>query len=171
MNPSGQNTIAGNSGSKDFEATLQLVARLSPPEGLEERVQAGLRSAPASGTARILAWPAARRLGAAWMRTAAAAAIVAVVIGGSWGVYSRVRPVEPARAIANPPRLSTQGGFSSAGAMRTPQTLNGPTVEAPAVAHPAVAAPLPAQPGVRPAQKTPLQYGDKMPEKGLEAPR
>ncbi len=170
MSLTGENSVVGRSSPGDFESTLRMIARLSAPEGLEERVQAGLRTAPATDTARILAWPTARRLGAAWMRTAAAAAIVAVVIGGSWGVYSRVQPVEPARAIANPPRISTQGGFSSAGAMRTPQTLNGPTVEAPAVAHPAAAAPLSAQPEVGPAPKTPLKPGVSAAAKKAVAP-
>jgi len=150
------NPIAKSSDSADFEATLRLIARLSAPEGLEERVQASLRVAPASGKARMLAWPMARRLDNAWMRSAAAAAIVAVVAGGSWGIYSRVQPAQPSRAITAPPRVSTQGGFSSAGAMRTPQTLNGPMV----VEHPAAALPaLPARPAGKPPLKTPNQSG------------
>jgi hypothetical protein len=147
------------------EETLRLIARLSPPEGLEERVQVGLR---AKGTvpvrARIFQWPVALRLDNAWMqsslmRSAAAAAIVAVVIGGGWGVISRVQPAQPARAIAIPPRASTQNGFSSAGAMRTPQTLNGPIVEPPANAHPAVAAPPAAMTGGKAAAQTPVRHG------------
>jgi hypothetical protein len=69
-------------------------------------------------------------------RSAAAAAIVAVVIGGGWGVYSRVQPAQPARAITVPLHTSAQSGFSSAGAMRTPQTLDGPVL-----AHRMTAAP------------------------------
>jgi hypothetical protein len=133
MNPSNQNPFAGNSGSSEFEATLRLIASLPAPEGLEERVEAGLRKAPRQ--ARILPWPAALRLENAWVRTAAAAAIVFVVVGGGWGISSRVQPAPQVRAITVPPRVSTQGGFSSAGAMRTPQTLNGPVV-----AHPATSA-------------------------------
>jgi hypothetical protein len=142
-----QDQIAGSSGSGEFEETLRLIARLAAPQGLEKRVQAGLLAAPASGGARILQWPMALRtdtaLYTAWLRSAAAAAIVALVIGGSWGVYSRVRLIQPTRAITVPLHLSTQGGFSSAGAMRTPLTLNGPIVERPAAAHPATAEPLP----------------------------
>jgi hypothetical protein len=65
-----------------------------------------------------------------WARTAAAAAIVFVVAGGGWAVYSRVQPAEPSRAIALPP-VAAHGGFSSANAIRTPRTLNGT-----ALAHP-----------------------------------
>jgi hypothetical protein len=69
------------------------------------------------------------------MRSAAAAAIVFVVAGGGWGVYSHVQQPQ-AKVIVMPMHVSIQGGFSSAGAMRTPNTLNGPVI-----AHP-VAAPL-----------------------------
>ena len=65
------------------------------------------------------------------MRGAAAAAIVFVVVGGGWGVYLRVQPVQAPKVIAMP-RVSAGGGFSSAGAMRTPQTLNGPVLVTPA---------------------------------------
>jgi hypothetical protein len=118
--------------SSDFELTLRLLARLSAPEGLEERVEASLRAAPRATTspARILRWPVA--LENSWVRAAAAAAILAVMLGGGWGVYSLVqpvRPLQPARAVAAPPHLATPGGgFSNAGAMRTPHTLNGPVV-------------------------------------------
>ena len=148
MNHSGENPKTGASGSGDFEETLRLIARLSTPEGLDERVQARLRAAPAAGGARIFAWPAAKRLDSAWMRSAAAAAIVAVVVGGCFGVYSQVQSIQPARAVTVPLHFYTQGGFSSAGAMRTPRTLNGPMVE-----HSAAAAPLPANPAVGPAAK------------------
>ncbi|MGA3160288.1 MAG: hypothetical protein ABSC77_03650 [Terracidiphilus sp.] len=138
MNPSSQNQLV--SGSGEFEETLRLIAGLSAPEGLEERVQAGLRTAAseASGRVRILRWPVALRLENVWMqnlvRAAAAAAIVAVVVGGGWGISSRFQPTQPSSAIAVPPHGNSQGGFSSAGAMRTPQTLNGPVVAPPATA-------------------------------------
>ncbi|MGB7546973.1 MAG: hypothetical protein WBM14_04420, partial [Terracidiphilus sp.] len=67
-------------------------------------------------------------------RGAAAAAIVFVVAGGGWGVYSRVQPAQATKVIAMP-RVAAPSGFSSAGAMRTPQTLNGPVL-----AHPLSAA-------------------------------
>jgi hypothetical protein len=140
MNIPTHKTVVSSSGSGEFEATLRLLASLPAPEGLEERVEAGLRAAPRTdaGRARILAWPAALRMQNAWMRSslarsAAAAAIVFVVAGGSWGVYSRVQTNQPAKLVL-PLRATPQGGFSSAGAMRTPQTLNGPVVAPPVTA-------------------------------------
>jgi hypothetical protein len=65
-----------------------------------------------------------------WARTAAAAAIVFVVAGGGWEVYSRVQPAEPPSAIALPP-VAAHGGFSSANAIRTPRTLNGTVLKHP----------------------------------------
>jgi hypothetical protein len=154
MNPTSQNQLVG--GSSEFEETLRLIARLSAPEGLEERVQAGLRAETntASGKTRILSWPLALRMENAWIqnlaRSAAAAAIVAVVVGGGWGISSRFQPAQPSSASAVPPHNTGQGGFSSAGAMRTPQTLNGPVV-----AHPATVAPETA----KPVGKTPARHG------------
>jgi hypothetical protein len=58
------------------------------------------------------------------MRSAAAAAIVFVVAGGGWGVYTRVEQNQPARVIVMPARMP--GGFGGAGAIRVPQTLPGP---------------------------------------------
>jgi hypothetical protein len=121
---------------QDFDTTLRLIATVPAPEGLEDRVHARLRSTPR--TARILEWPAAFRTDSAWMRSAAAAAIAFVVVGGGWGVYSRV---QPNKVIAMPPHVAAPGGFSNAGAMRTPQTLNGPVLEHPANAPAAPGAP------------------------------
>jgi hypothetical protein len=167
----------GESTPSPAEETLRLIARLSPPEGLEERVQVGLR---AKGTvpvrARIFQWPVALRLDNAWMqsslmRSAAAAAIVAVVVGGGWGVISRVQSAQPARAIAIPPRASTQSGFSSAGAMRTPQTLNRPIVEVPAIAHPAATAPSDANAAGKGAAQTSVRHGKSAPaDKSIAQP-
>jgi hypothetical protein len=165
MNSSAQNPLESSSGSGEFEETLRLIARLSAPEGLEERVQVGLRAkSTVPGRARILQWPVALRMDNAWMqsslaRIAAAAAIVAVVVGGGWGVISRVQPAQPASAISIPPRVSAQGGFSSAGAMRTPQTLNGPIVEPPAMAHSTAAVPLAAKAAGKGAAQTPVRHG------------
>jgi len=133
MNPSDHNSNASSAGPNDFEETLRLLAQLPVPAGLEQRVQARLGTASSEGfaSARILPWPHSPRLAnllnSDWMRAAAAAAIVCVVAGGGWGIYSRVQPPQPAAQVA-PPRLAAPGGFSSAGAMRTPQTLNGPVV-------------------------------------------
>jgi len=114
----------------EADETLRLIAKLPAPGGLEERVHGALRTAPRG--ARVLAWPA--RFGADhhWARGAAAAAIAFVVVGGGWGVYSRVQP----NKVIAMPRITNQGGFSGANAVRVPQTLNGPvlthTVAAPA---------------------------------------
>ena len=144
------------------DETLRLIARLSVPEGLEERVQAGLRAeaSTAPGKTRILRWLETLRLDTTSLqnlaRAAAAAAIVAVVVGGGWGISSRFQPIQPSSAVAAPPHSAGQtgrigqGGFSSAGAMRTPQTLNGPVV-----AHPATVAPQTAKPAI----KTQVRHG------------
>lgn len=115
------------------EEALRVIANLPAPAGLEDRIHAALRAAPR--TAHVLAWPTGLHVESSWMRTAAAAAIVMVVAGGGWGIYTRVQRVQPARAIVMPAHMPAAGGFSSAGAMRTPQTLPGPTVTQPAGAH------------------------------------
>lgn len=137
MNPSTQNDSAS---SATGEETLRLIAALRAPAGLEDRVKARLENAPRSG--RVLFWPSAHAGGGGWVRTssvraAAAAAIVFVVVGGGWGVYSRVQPVAEPKVIVMQPRVNGSGGFSSAGAMRTPQTLNGPVLTHPVVEAPA----------------------------------
>ena len=141
MSPSEHKTmvnLAARRGDRDTgEDTLRLIAQLPSPEGLEDRVQAQLRAAPRR--ARVLSWPAALRSDSPWMRSAAAAAIVFVVAGGGWGVYSRVQPPQPARVIVMPPRVAAPGSFSSAAAIRTPNTLNGPVVAIPATKKPAEA--------------------------------
>ena len=130
MNSNSDNPM--NSGSADNilsspgEDTLRLIANLPAPEGLEARVHAGLRAAPRRG--RVLAWPRALHPENGWIRTAAAAAIVFVVAGGGWGIYTRVQQNQPAKVIVMPLRVPAAGGFSSAGAIRTPETLPGPTV-------------------------------------------
>jgi hypothetical protein len=174
MNESSQNPIANHSSPSGasgtvsargtVEDTLRLIAGLSAPAGIEDRImdrvkdrvqnrvqdrvknrvknrihadllasqQTGLSvdAYPAPRRGRILSWPAALRPDKGWMRSAAAAAIVFVVAGGGWGVYSRVQTGQPARSIVLPPHAAS-GGFSNAGAMRTPQTLSGPVL-----AHP-----------------------------------
>jgi hypothetical protein len=145
MNSSNENPSPGRAGSgaaaASAEETLRLIAHLPAPEGLPERVQAGLRahalSVPRRDRGRVLAWPAGLRPGSEWMRSAAAAAIAFIVVGGGWGVYSRVQPQQPARAIAMPPRMAAPGGFSGANAMRTPNTLHGPLLARPGNAAPA----------------------------------
>jgi len=137
------------------EASLRLIARLPAPEGLEDRVIGGLRTVPR--TARILHWPAALGPTGSWMRGAAAAAIVFVVAGGGWGVYTRVQTSQPSRVIVMPPRAGAGGGFSSAGAMRTPQTLNGPVVANPVAAEPDKKTGNAQSAQVKPLKKAPAQ--------------
>jgi hypothetical protein len=128
MNLFRDNSVGGIGGSGGFEESLRVIARLPVPEGLEERVIAGVRTgagrAGAGRGARILDFPALR--GSGWMRGAAAAASVVVVAGGGWGVYSRVQRPQAAKVISMPARVTAPGGFANAGAMRTPNTLNGP---------------------------------------------
>ncbi len=134
MSSNPHNPITSAPRSDAAEETLRLVAKLPAPAGLEKRVHEVLRSDPRSG--RVLTWPARFRarlaLDSDWLRAAAAAAIVFVVVGGGWGVYSRVERNQPAKVFVMPMRMPASGGFSGAGAIRTPRTLPGPTVKPPA---------------------------------------
>jgi hypothetical protein len=155
MKYQGQDDLSNDSQLGSAEATLRLIASLPAPAGLEERVQAGLRAAPRSG--RVLAWPAALSLDSNWMRAAAAAAIVFVVAGGGWGVYAHVQPGQSARGVAVPPHVAAPaGGFSNSGAMRTPNTLNGPLAPHPATARPPAKASVK---GTARTTQTPLRPG------------
>jgi len=156
MNPSPRNPFAPGAvsafGPGSVESTLRFVANLPAPQGLEDRVQAALLAAsvPAPQAARVLAWPTASKRKYTWMRAAAAAAIVFVVAGGGWGIYSRVQPAQQAGAPVLPAHIATPpAGFSSAGAMRTPQTLNGPRAPRPA----AIAVKTPEKSGVKAAER------------------
>jgi hypothetical protein len=122
-----------------MDTTLRLIARLAPPAGLEDRIHAGLRAEMHRNfklempRARVLVWPASASTANRWLhssliRTAAAMAIVAVVLGGGWVISSRVQLATTAKGGALPNRVAGPGGFSTAGAMRTPQTLHGPVV-------------------------------------------
>jgi hypothetical protein len=109
-----------------------LIAGLPAPEGIELRVKTALRNAPRQSAANLFEWPLGPRrswpdswagswMENVWMKGAAAAAIVCVVAGGGWQVYSHVQPKQAAAAV---PHVGS--GFSSAGAIRTPHTLDGP---------------------------------------------
>ena len=110
------------------DETLRLLASQPAPEGLEDRLQrqlkTALHSAPRPG---VFAWvkdELAERfrflsLDGATMRAVAAVAIVAVVLGGGWSVFSRVQLAPQGSAI----QQRGGGGFSSAGAIRTPQNI------------------------------------------------
>ncbi len=104
------------------EETLRLIAGLPAPEGLVDRVQTRLRTAPRSG--RILDWPRAAVSGdwrySSAMRGAAAAAIVCVVVGGGWRIFSRVQPGPSARVVVMPGPAGPSRGFSIGGSMHTP---------------------------------------------------
>jgi hypothetical protein len=133
-----QDRFSKDSGVSEAEETLRLIARLPVPEGLEDRVHAGLKTVPSTvrSGGRILAWPGPLTVAGGWMRSAAAAAIVFVVAGGGWGIYSRVQVGQPGQlpqGIAGP-RIAGPGPgqFSTGEAVRRPQTLNGPTVTHPA---------------------------------------
>jgi hypothetical protein len=111
----------------EAEVTLRMLARLPAPQGLEDRVRAGLKAAPKAG--RVLAWSSVNGVGhngwasTGWMRGAAAAAIVFVVAGGGIGIYSRVQ--SGAGSPGASPRL---GGFGEGGAVVRPKTVQGPVI-------------------------------------------
>jgi len=124
---------AGHSG----EDTLRLIAGLPVPQGLEDRVHARLRTVPQ--TAGLLHWPIAPLMGyrihSTAFRTAAAAAIVCVVAGGGWQIFSHVQTAPQPNAIVQPARIGNSGSFSNAGAMRTPDTLDRPVLKHPLPAN------------------------------------
>jgi hypothetical protein len=176
-----QNGTWNQSGAGEAEKTLRLIARLPAPQGLEDRVQAGLHSAPRGG--RVFAWPVSQAGGwqaGEWMRAAAAAVIVFVVAGGGWGIYSRVEPGQPGRGMAGPgvtgprlagPRLAAPGRFSEGGAVRRPQTLVGPVVS-PAATHLAAAtAPKPKAPAKAAITPTPKSAAARKTSTPPVAPR
>lgn len=113
------------------DETLRLIANLPAPGGIEGRVISGLRSTPRSRS--VLNWPRLWNDKESWFRSAAAAAIVCVIVGGSWGVYSRVQST--AAAIVRP-HAGSVNGFSNAGAVRVPQTLPVAVVAPPASDEP-----------------------------------
>jgi hypothetical protein len=174
-NPSDRASLASLA---SLDETLRLIAKLPAPAGLEDRIQAGVQAGVHAGVragllarpmaglkaesqagsrfGRLLLWPAQLKPQGAWMesaalRAAAAAAIVGVVLGGGWGIHARFHSAPPPTAISQPPRLAAPSGFSSAGAMHSPLTLNGPLVAQPAKTE---ASPDEAQ-AVKPPKATP----------------
>ena len=125
-----------------IDETLRLMAKLPAPEGLTERIRANVRIAlrEEATSGKLLAWPKGKHNEAAaslnwrrepslnWLRGLAAAALVCAVVGGGWGILARVQQFAPAGKAMVPPAQGIGGGFSNAGAMRLPQTLNGPLV-------------------------------------------
>lgn len=117
---------------RDAESTLRLIANLPAPRGIEDRVIARVRSAPHAGS--VLNFPSLLSPADNWMRAAAAAAIAFLVVGGGWGVYLRIQQGGVAVTI---PQASHSNGFSNAGAVRVPQTLQAPIVTEPSLVQPA----------------------------------
>jgi hypothetical protein len=152
------NSNPHNPNSDPAEETLRIIAHLPAPAGLQDRVHGALRGA--SQSARVLAWPKAIRPQSTWMRTAAAATIVFVVAGGGWGVYTRVQQYQPAKVIVMPPRAGAPGGFSGAGAVRTPQTLTGPTVSPAAKVNSTATQPAEQQPTAKSAPSKTAKKAD-----------
>jgi len=166
-----QNQSFGDPARK-AEETLRLIASLPAPDGLAGRVQARLRSAP--GTRSGLNWnfrPANGWMFSPALRGLAAAAIVCVVAGGGWQIYSHVQPAPTARNqnVVLPARVGGNGAFSTGGAIARPDTLNGPVLApAPqaenAVTHPAVKAAPPTSPAPKQAkQKKTAQKSGQQP--------
>jgi hypothetical protein len=119
--------------AQNGEDTLRLIAGLPAPEGLADRVNARLRTAPRR--AGLLHWPIAPIMGyriqSPAFRAAAAAGIVCIVAGGGWQIFSHVQTAPAANAIVQPARVGNSGGFSNAGAMRMPDTLDRPVLKHP----------------------------------------
>jgi hypothetical protein len=123
---------------EEVERTLRLVAGLDAPLGLAERVKARVapaQAAPARG--RLLAWPQSRAGRAQWLRGAIAAGLLAAVAAGGAVAYRWVAPASMAHTAPATARPAVQQKFSTAGAMRTPLTLQGPA--APLATHPRTA--------------------------------
>jgi hypothetical protein len=161
MNPNPHSPMVSDSNAG--EETLRLIARLPAPAGLEERVHSALHAAPRMG--RVLAWPPQVGQDNNWVRAVAAAAIVFVVVGGGWGVYSRVPQGQPGKVLVMP-QAPASGGFGGAGAIRTPQTLQGPTVSEPGTKGPM-------EQGTEPAKKAsgPKKDGSAKPAAGQPVPQ
>jgi hypothetical protein len=132
--------------------TLRLLAEAPVPVGMETRLLAKLREQPQPR--RVLRWPLRVQLAeSAGMRAAAAALLVALLAGGGWGIAALTRPAQQAGASRESVRPALGGeGFSTAGAMRTPQTLKGPAVPM-TVAAPPVTTTLAAVPEAAPTKK------------------
>lgn len=124
---------------EEAEQTLRLLARTEAPEGLAGRVKLHLESAAARQEdavrkGRLLAWP--MRSSALWWKAALAASLLAAAVGGGWSAYRWLVPAPAVALRPSPQRPAVQQrGFSSAGAMRTPHTLEGPAAPAGAAAQ------------------------------------
>ena len=116
------------------EETLRLIAGLPAPENLASRIQAGLHSASrtAPRNASLLHWPISLTrnnwMQSTAMRSAAAAAIVCVVAGGGWRIYSRVQPpaAPTAKVTAMPAPAVTDRVYGLLGLSLAPDAIATP---------------------------------------------
>ena len=132
MNPLTEDRFDRNTGALAAEDTLRLIANLPAPRGLEDRVKAGLRSAPRRG--KVVAWPFSATeiwMHSSGVKAAAAAAIVLAIAGGGWGVFSHIQVAPVPSAFIESPSPNGAGRFSTAGAVHVPQTVQGPVIAAP----------------------------------------
>jgi hypothetical protein len=116
----------------NFEQTLRQLAQAPAPAGLQERVQARLAAAARPQKRDWRAFFAELfEPQSNWRKGLEAAAIVLLVFGVGWGIALSIQQPAPSAQAAPPPvGVTVGGGFSSAGAIRTPQTLQGPAVKA-----------------------------------------
>ena len=114
-----------------YEETLRRLAQLPAPAGLQERVQTRLAAANKQNKRDWRAFFAEFfEPQSNWRKGLEAAAIVLLVFGVGWGIALSIQAPAPAAQAAPPPvGVTVGGGFSSAGAIRTPQTLQGPAVK------------------------------------------
>jgi len=105
-------------------------------------------------------------------RGAAAAAIVFLVAGGGWRIYSHVQPVPAAGIVAMPSAAAPTGTpFSNANATHRPDTVVGPVLTHPVTPVPEVnvVEKMPAQPNKIPNQVY-KPKGKKLPSHPVTAP-
>lgn len=118
-------------GIETAEAALRRLATLPAPEGLEERLELRLRVAmrePAKTAPRWRVWSLAAPV---WVRAAAVMALVLAVAGGCWEIALHLNKQQEAHQQTAPltaPAPTAGGGFATGNAIRTPRTLNGPTI-------------------------------------------
>jgi len=130
---------------RQIDETLHLLAQAEIPAGLEVRLKANLRKAASEPRpAKVLSWPQSGNAAIAnvassafgWHRAVAAIFLAAAILGCAWSVLwqqkTRSASIEQSHPMVRP---LPAGGFSNAGAMRTPRTLEGPM--AGPEAHPA----------------------------------
>jgi hypothetical protein len=150
----------------DFgEDTLRILAALPPPEGMVDRVQARLQTAPRFSTrfGGILPWPVS--FAPAWgyggmARSAAAAAIVCLVAGGGWQIYSHVQTGPSAQILVMPAPSGPARGFSIGGSVHTPDPVRTPAPARPLNSSPAISRPIISKPALSgPASPQPIETG------------